>query len=129
MRLRLLALFLVACAHKSAPSETPPSSAAPPAAPEATTALALGPAGTCAVGGVVVAKATGEGLAGVTIVLTLSDGTKSLTTDSGGNFLVHPEVPPTAVAIYYADLTESIPYTASQCGQGLRVTLDLAKEN
>ena len=122
-------LLVIGCAKGSASTPGPeePSNVAS-SEPEAmdksvtTEPLPLGPAGSCAVGGMAVDTRTSMPLAGATVVLAAQD--KPVITDENGKFLVHSANVPEKVDVYYAELHETVVFTASACGHALRIALD-----
>jgi len=86
--------------------------------------LPLGPAGSCAIGGMVLDAKSSEAIAGATIVVRTKANGQPVLTDENGRFLVHSPEVPEKVDVYYADLNESIVYTASTCNRALRISLD-----
>jgi hypothetical protein len=84
--------------------------------------LPLGGAGTCAVGGTIVEKASGEPLAGVTFVIG-KEKPETTISDEKGAFLLQRATVPESIAAYYADLTEEAAFSPSWCGKSLRIEL------
>lgn len=130
--MRLVPLLVLAACSKSAPPPATPVNTEPasnegvPAVAGAITVtdtpLPLGGAGTCAVGGTVVEKASGEPLAGVTFVIG-KEKPETTISDEKGAFLLQRETVPESIAAYYADLTEQATFSVAWCGKSLRIEL------
>jgi hypothetical protein len=125
------------CAKSPAPPlEAPSNTSAPtsasepaPSGPITNEPLPLGPAGSCAVGGAVIALQSDGPLAGTTILLVgVKDpergGEKALISDKDGRFLFHAPEVPQRVELYYAEKIQKIDFGPSACGRALRVGFD-----